>query len=104
MSDTRVGYGKYTTVAAGQTAAAVGTQATGVHLKGLLIVPAVAAAGAVTLIDGNVSITIYVGGATTALTEVKPIWVELGMNAVVTTTPGWKITTGADVSVIAVTS
>lgn len=102
MSDTRVGYGKYTTVAAGQTAAAVGAAATGIFLKRLIVVPATTSPGAVTLIDGDTSITIFPGGAS-SVNELRPMDVPVEANSANATTPGWKITTGANVSVIAVT-
>lgn len=89
----------YETVAAGQTGQVLGpTGAVGDYIEGILVVPAVVAAGAVTLIDGATSITIYVGGATTVLVDVKPFYVKLGMKSV---SGAWSITTGADVSVIA---
>ncbi len=91
---------RYETVAAGQTAQVLGVSgAQGDFIHGVVIVPAVAAAGLVTLIDGSTSIPLYVGGATTALLEVIPRFIELNMQS---QTGPWKITTGADVSVIAV--
>ena len=94
------GGGEYETVAASQTAQVLGaTGATGDYLAGLLIIPAVAACGAVTLLDGSTSITIFVGGGTTALPNVSPFYVPLGLYSV---TGAWKITTGASVSVIGV--
>lgn len=96
----RVDNSRYETVAAGQTAQVLGVAgAQGDFLHGVVIIPAIAAAGAVTLIDGSTSIPLYVGGATTALTEVIPRFIELNMQS---QTGPWKITTGADVSVIAI--
>lgn len=93
---------QYETVAASQTAQVLGaTGATGDYIERVVIVPATAAAGAVTLLDNATSIVLYVGGATTALTEVKPISIKLGMTSA---SGAWKITTGANVSVIAVGS
>lgn len=90
----------YETVAAGQTAQVLGgTGAQGDYIEGLVIVPAVVAAGLVTLIDNATSIAIYVGGATTALTEVEPWYVPLRMYS---RSGAWKITTGANISVIAI--
>ena len=90
----------YETVAASQTAQVLGvTGGPGDYITRLIIIPATVAGGLVTLLDGSTSIPIYVGGATTALTEVKPIVVELGM---VSVSGAWKITTGANISVIAV--
>jgi len=91
---------RYETVAASQTAQVLGTSgAQGDYIERLIISPALAAGGVVTLLDGSTSIPIYVGGATTALTEVKPITVELGLYS---QTGPWKITTGASITVIAV--
>ena len=90
----------YETVAASQTGQVLGLLgAKGDHIARLVIVPATVAGGVVTLIDGATSIALYVGGATTALTEVKPITVELGM---VSQSGAWSITTGANISCIAV--
>jgi len=90
---------EYETVAASQTAQALGTVgATGDFIEGVLVIPAVVAAGVVTLLDGATSIPVYVGGATSALVDVKPFWVPLGLRS---KTGAWKITTGANVSVIA---
>lgn len=91
---------KYETVAASQTAQVLGLNgAKGDYIKRLIIVPATVAAGLVTLIDGSTSITVYVGGATTALTTVAPIVVDIDACS---QTGAWKVTTGANVSVIAV--
>mgnify|MGYP001559545028 CR=1 FL=1 len=92
----------YETVAAGQTAQALGpTGAKGDYLARLIIVPAVVAAGVVTLLDGATSIPIYVGGAVTILDDLRPVVVEIRAKSV---SGAWKITTGADVSVIGVGS
>lgn len=92
----------YEKVAAGQTAQVLGGVG-GVddYLERLIIIPAVAAAGLVTILDGSTSIPVFVGGGTTALPDLMPVTVELGMRS---QTGPWKITTGADVSVIAVGS
>jgi hypothetical protein len=91
--------GEYETVAAGSTDQVLGaTGAIGDYLAGLLIVPAVVACGAVSIKDGSgSSISIFVGGGTTALPSCIPFFVPLGLKA---TGAGWKVTTGASVSVI----
>lgn len=93
--------GEYETVAASQTDQALGaTGATGDWLEGLLIVPATAAAGAVSIKDGaGSSVTVFVGGGTTALPTLAPIYVPLGMKS---TGGAWKVTTGANVSAIGI--
>jgi hypothetical protein len=92
----------YETVAASQTAQVMGTAgATGDFIAGILIIPALAAAGVVTLLDGATSIPIYVGGAVTALPNLMPVYVPLNLFSV---GGPWKITTGASVSCIAMGS
>ena len=97
-------YSQYETVAASQTAQVMG--ATGAqydYLAGVLIIPAAAAAGAVSITDGNGSaITIFAGGGTVALPSLVPFMVPLGLYALASTTPGWKITTGVSVSAIGI--
>jgi hypothetical protein len=90
--------GKYETVAASQTAQVIGgAGAEGDYLARVIIVPASLSPGVVTILDGATSINIFAGGAA-SLTELKPIVVELGLTA---GTGPWKVTTGANVSVIA---
>lgn len=93
--------GEYETVAAGQTAQVIGTTTGGVgdYIAGLLVIPAVVACGAVTLLDGATSIPVFVGGGTTALPSCIPFFIPLGMKSV---SGAWKVTTGANVSVIAI--
>lgn len=91
---------EYETVAAGQTAQVLGaTGATGDYLAVLIITPAVAACGVVTLLDNATSIPIFAGGGTTALPTLAPIIVPFGIKSV---SGAWKITTGASVSVVAI--
>lgn len=91
------------TVAASQTDQVLGaTGAAGDILDGLLVVPASTSPGNVLIQDGNGSeITVFAGGAT-SVADLKPFFIPLGLIALATTSPGWKITTGANVSVIAV--
>ncbi len=90
----------YETVAASQTAQVLGFNgAKGDFIARLIIIPATVAGGVVTLLDGSTSIPVYVGGATTALTTVAPIVVDIGARSV---SGAWKVTTGANISVIAV--
>jgi hypothetical protein len=96
--------GEYETVAASQTDQVLGaTGGVGDYLRGLLIIPGVAAAGTVSIKDGNGSaITLFAGGGVTPLPSLVPVFVPLGMRAKNATTPGWKVTTGADVTAIGV--
>jgi hypothetical protein len=90
----------YETVAASQTAQVLGgAGATGDYLARVIIIPAAAAAGIVTLLDGATSIPLFVGGATTALTDLLPQTIEIGAKSA---SGAWKITTGASISVICV--
>lgn len=96
MADT---FNTYETVAASQTAQVIGNiGAQGDFIERLIIIPASVSPGAVALLDGSTSINILPGG-TNSLTELRPITVQLEMHSL---TGAWKITTGADVSVIAI--
>lgn len=87
----------YETVAASQTAQALGpTGASGDYIKALLIIPATTGAGNVALLDGSTSISVF---ATGTLADLTPVYIPLGMNSV---SGAWKITTGANVSVIGI--
>lgn len=89
----------YETVAASQTAQVIGaTGAAGDYISHIIIVPATTSPGQVLLLDNATSITIFTGGAS-SVSNLIPFVVALDM---VSTSGAWKITTGADVSVIAV--
>ncbi len=93
----------YKSVAASASATLFGaTGASGDYLDGVLIIPATAAAGVVSITDGSGSaITIFAGGGTTALPTLAPFYVPVG--AVSSGgVGGWKVTTGTGVSVIGV--
>lgn len=94
------GDGNWETVAASQTAQALGaTGALGDRLDRLVIIPASVSPGVVALLDLATSINILPGGAN-SLTELKPIEVDMG--GAISKEGAWKITTGANVSVIAI--
>jgi hypothetical protein len=89
----------YETVAASQTAQVLGaTGATGDLINGILVIPATTAAGAVTLKDGATSITVFTGG-TGSVSNLAPFFIALGIRSV---NGAWSLTTGANVSCIAV--
>lgn len=91
--------GDYETVAASQTAQTLGaTGGTGDYLSGVLIVPATTSPGNVIILDNATSITIFTGGAN-SVSNLVPFMVPLGMLSV---SGAWKVTTGANVSAIAV--
>lgn len=90
----------YERVAAGQTDELLGTNGgVGDYLSHLTIVPAAANCGSVTLSDGATSFVVFAGGGTTALPSLIPFTVAIGARSV---SGAWKITTGTNVSVIAV--
>lgn len=93
----------YCTVAASQTKQALtGPNGGGVVesiVERVLIVPSSLSPGAVTLYDGAASFVVFAGGASSLLT-LTPFWVEIGARAF--NGSGWKMTTGANVSAVAV--
>lgn len=89
----------YETVAASQTAQVLGTVgAAGDVLAGILVIPATTSPGNVLLLDNATSITVFAGGAS-SVADLKPFWIPLGIKSA---SGPFKITTGANVSVIAV--
>lgn len=96
---TNMGVGEYETVAASQTAQALGaTGATGDYISGILVVPATTSPGNVLLLDNATSITVFTGGAT-SVSNLVPFFIPLGMTSV---SGAWKVTTGANVSCIGI--
>ena len=88
----------YEEVAAGQTAQQLGpVGGLGDVVERLVVNVTTSATSQVTLIDGNVSMVIV-----PANTPIGVYSVAIGARARVTTTPGWKLTTAAGVSVVAV--
>lgn len=93
----------YQLVAASQTKKVLGaTGAAGDVLDSLLIIPGTTSPGAVTLFDGSgtTGIVIFAGGAT-SVADLAPVEVPLGVTAVTVATPGWFVSTGANVTVLA---
>jgi hypothetical protein len=89
----------YETVAASQTAQVLGTTgALGDYISGVLVIPATTSPGNVLLLDNAISITIFTGGAT-SVSNLVPFFIPLDLKSV---SGAWKITTGANVSVVAV--
>lgn len=85
-------------MAASQTAQVIGaTGAAGDLIKQLIVVPATTSPGNVLLLDNATSITVYTGGTVGA--DLTPIIIPLD---IVSVSGPWKVTTGANVSVIAV--
>jgi hypothetical protein len=100
MSQTHLVRGQYETVAASQTDQVLGTAgAIGDALDVLIIVPATTSPGAVQIQDGAGSeITVFTGGAT-SVADLAPITVPIGA---LSRAGAWSVTTGANVSVIAI--
>jgi hypothetical protein len=95
-------YTKYNTVAASQTAQALtggSGGATGDYLAGVLVFPGTAGCGIVTILDNATTVGTFAGGGTTALPSLVPFMIPVGA---VSSSGAWKITTGANVTVIAV--
>ena len=89
--------GEFETVAASQTAQALGaTGAIGDYLERIILQPANTACGTTTLLNGTTVIFTYTAGT---LADLSPITVELG---VVATEAGWKVTTGTSIAVLAI--
>lgn len=99
----------YNTVAASQTAqplvkpadtvagTAVGKGAKGDILETLLVTPASTSPGAISILDGSASITVFAGGAG-SVADLKPFTVYVGARSI---NGPWSVTTGASVSVVA---
>ena len=91
----------YELIAASQTDQICGpVGAKGDILERLIIVPETTGAGTVAIQDGDgTAINVFVAGT---LSDLHPLIIPLGIRCVNSTTPGWSITTGANVHVIAV--
>lgn len=89
----------YETVAASQTGQTLGPVGhAGDILERLIITVATAATGTVSIADGNGSAI----PITAANTPIGVYSVTIGARALAATTPGWKVTTGAGATVLAV--
>jgi hypothetical protein len=87
-------------VAASQTAVVLqsSTGAIGDYVSGILVIPTSTSPGNVILIDNATSITVFTGGAS-SITNLVPFFIPLGA---VSRNGAWKITTGVNLSVVAV--
>ena len=91
--------GRYETVAASQTAQAIGpTGAVGDYIEGVLVIPATTSPGNVLLLDNATSMTVFAGGAS-SVSNLVPFYIPLQMYSI---SGAWKLTTGANVSCIAI--
>lgn len=88
----------YETVAASQTTQTIGPAgALGDYLSHVIVTPATTAPGVVTIIDNATTIIPWLGGTVGA--DLKPFTIDVRANSA---SGAWKITTGANVSVVAV--
>lgn len=93
-------FGQYETVAASQTAQALGaTGATGDYLAYVEVFPGAAACGVVTILDNATTWGTFAGGGTTALPSLVPFRIDVGAYSA---SGAWKITTGANVTAVGV--
>lgn len=93
----KAGQGEYEAVAASQTDQTIGaTGGTGDYLSHVTVVPATTSPGVVTIKDNTTAIISFPGGT---LTSVTPFTIYVGTYSV---NGAWKITTGANVSCVAV--
>ena len=70
---------EYETVAASQTAQVLGgTGKKGDYISGLIVVPETTSPGAVTLLDGSTSITVFAGGT---VTDLRPFFIPPGLRS-----------------------
>ena len=89
--------GEYETVAAGQTAQALGaTGAAGDYLSHVVFQPTAVGAGTSTILDNATVIFTYTAGT---LSDLRPIIVPIGARSV---SGAWKITTGANMTAVGV--
>lgn len=90
----------YNTVAGNVTAQVLtggGGGATGDYLNGLLVTPASTSPGNITILDGNTSIPVFVGGAS-SLSNTVPFTIPVEAKSA---SGAWKVTTGTSITVIA---
>ena len=91
------GADEYEAVAAGQTDQVIGaTGATGDYLSHVLVIPGTTSPGAVTIKDGTTTIISYAGGT---VASTIPFVIPVGVKSV---NGAWKITTGSNVTCLAV--
>lgn len=96
---TNFGAGEYETVVASQVAQVIGsTGAVGDFIAGLLVIPETTSPDGIYLLDNATAIAVFTGGAS-SVSNLVPFFIPLGMKSV---SGAWKVTTGANVSVIAI--
>lgn len=100
FQDMRKSGWQYEAIAAGQTTQAMGvTGAAGDYLDGVLVVPATTSPGVVQIKDGaGTAITVFTGGAS-SVSNLVPFYVPVGAAS---GAGAWQVTTGANVSAVAI--
>lgn len=92
-------FSEYETVAASQVAQVLGASGrSGDYIAAILVVPATTSPGAISILDNATSITVFTGG-TASVSNLVPFVIPLGVKSV---SGPWKVTTGANVSCIAI--
>lgn len=87
-------------VAASQTDQILGaTGAVGDFLSGLLIIPGTTSPGAVEIQDADGTARVVFTGGASSVSSLVPFFVPIQAKCTGATTPGWKVTTGANVTV-----
>jgi len=86
-------------VSATTTCAVSGAGAVGDYLAGVLVFPATAACGNVIILDNATAIGTFPGGGTTALADLKPFLIPVGLFSL---SGAWKVTCGANVTATAI--
>src|ERR1043165_2468129 len=91
----------YKLIAASQTTSQLGggTNAVGDYLDRIIVIPATTAQAACNVCDGPTAV-IAIPAMITGALSLAPYTIDCGMIA--TSTKGWNITTGANVSIVAV--
>ncbi len=91
--------GKYETVAASQSTQTIGaTGAAGDYLSHVVVSPVTTSPGVVTILDNATPVVSFAGGSS-SLSNLMPFIIPVG---IVSVSGAWKITTGADISCVAV--
>jgi len=92
--------GYYLPVAASQTAQVLQSSAgaAGDYVSGILVIPATTSPGNIILLDNTTSITVFAGGSS-SVSNLVPFFIPI---AAFSRSGAWKLTTGANVSCIAV--
>ena len=96
------GASKYVFFGASTTITAIsggGGGALGDYLSHVIVVPATVGCGVVTITDNATAIVSFPGGGTSPLSNLVPFTIPVGA---LSSSGAWKITTGANVSVVAV--